>query len=98
MRERIEEKVLVIRDVRPDSRNRVSLGGAIDNFGDDTSFNVYRDKRGRIILEPHVSVPVDEAWLFRNRKALASVANGLKQIKTAKAIGSFAEFAEDDEP
>src|SRR5829696_2732275 len=74
---------LVARDVRPDSRKRVALGRALDDL-DDASFNVYTDASGRIILEPHVSIPVSEAWLFRNRKALDSVRRGLKEAAEGK--------------
>ena len=89
---------LLARDVRPDSRNRVSLGRALDNLG-DASFDVYRDEKGRIILDPRVSIPASEAWLFRNKKALASVRRGLTEADGGKAssIGSFAAYAEDDE-
>jgi hypothetical protein len=96
MRRPTEEKQLVATGVRPDSRKRVSLGAALENLG-DASFNVYRDERGRIILEPQVSVPAAEAWLFRNKKARESLARGLGQIESAKVIGSFAAYAEDDE-
>ena len=94
---RAEDYKLVARDVRPDSRNRISLGAALADL-DDASFTIYRDSRGRIILEPRVSVPIQEVWLFRNKAAKDSVARGLKQIGSAEAIGSFADYAEDDEP
>ena len=89
---------LVARDVRPDSRKRVALGRALDDLG-DASFNVYRDDEGRIILDPQVSIPASEAWLFRNRKALDSVRRGLADAADGKSesIGSFARFAQDDE-
>lgn len=89
---------LVARDVRPDSRKRVALGRALDDLG-DASFDVYRDDKGRIILDPRVSIPASEAWLFKNRKALDSVRRGLKEASEgrAKAAGSFAHFLEDDE-
>jgi hypothetical protein len=96
MRPPAEERELIARDVRPDSRKRVTLGAALKDL-DDASFNVYRDRRGRIILEPQVSIPASEAWLFRNKRALESVARGLEQIKESRVIGSFAEYA-DDEP
>ncbi len=91
---------LVTRDVRPDSRGRVALGKALGDL-DDVTFNVYRDDRGRIVLDPHVSIPASEAWLYRNPKALASVRRGLAQAAAGKAkpIRSFARYAdEDDEP
>ncbi len=96
MRHRTEERELVARNVRPDSKKRVSLGAALVNL-DDAMFNVYRDGSGRIILEPQVTIPASEAWLFHNKAAKASVARGLSQIKSAKVIGSFADYAEDDE-
>lgn len=93
---RTQEKKLVAQNVRPDSKKRVSLGLAIADLDKDATFTIYKDSAGRIILEPHVSVPLSEAWLFRNKSARESVARGLKQIKSAKPLGSFAKFAEDD--
>lgn len=91
---------LIARDVRPDSRKRVALGRALADL-EDVSFNVYRDEDGRIILDPQVSIPASEAWLFRNRTALDSVRRGLEEVAAGKAkansTGSFAEFADDDE-
>lgn len=89
---------LVARDVRPDSRKRITLGRALEDLG-DASFNVYRDDEGRIILEPHVSIPASEVWLFKNAKAMASVRRGLEEVAEGKArpAGSFARFADDDE-
>lgn len=89
---------LVARDVRPDSRKRVALGRALEDL-EDPSFNVYKDEAGRIILEPHVSIPASEAWLFRNRKALDSVRRGLDDLSRGDMTAgpSFAAFAGDDE-
>ena len=97
MSQRTQQKQLIAQNVRPDSKRRVSLGSALADLDSDATFNIYRDSSGRIILEPHVSVPLVEAWLFRNKAARESVARGLNQIKSAKSLGSFAEYAEDDE-
>lgn len=94
---RSSELRLVARDIRPDSRKRVALGRALDDL-DEASFNVYRDDRGRIILDPQVSIPASEAWLYRNEEALDSVRRGLNeaaQKKTAR-VGSFAKYADDE--
>jgi hypothetical protein len=97
MRNEAEEKELA-RGVRPDSRDRVSLGTAISDLNDAT-FDVYRDSRGRIILEPKVSVPASEAWLFKNREAAASVQRGLAQLASGKSgvARSVAKYATDDD-
>jgi hypothetical protein len=75
----------------------VALGRALDDLG-DASFDVYRDDDGRIILDPRVSIPASEAWLFRNRKALDSLRRGLREAAEGKAkpAGSFAGFAADE--
>ena len=89
---------VVARDVRPDSRGRIALGRALEDI-EDASFNVYRDDTGRIVLDPQVSIPASEAWLFRNRTALASLRRGLSQAASGKTrvIGSFAPHADDDD-
>lgn len=89
---------VVARDVRPDDRGRIALGRALTDL-EDASFNVYRDESGRIVLDPQVSIPASEAWLFRNKTALASLRRGLAQAATGKtrSIGSFAAHADDDE-
>jgi hypothetical protein len=100
MRQRqTDDRELVARNVRPDSRHRVSLGAAIADLDDDASFNVYRDAAGRIILEPQVSIPAAEAWLFRNKRALDLVRRGLKEAAAGdvRYLGSFAQYADDDE-
>jgi len=89
---------VVARDVRPDTRNRIALGKVLKDY-EDVSFNVLVDERGRIMLEPQVSIPAHEAWLFRNEEAIASVRRGLDDVRQRKVkkLGSFAKFAADDE-
>ena len=89
---------LVARDVRPDSRRRVALGKALKDL-EDASFNVYQDERGRIVLDPQVSIPASEAWLYRDPKALASVRRGLAEAAEGKAkpVRSFARHADEDD-
>src|SRR5258708_9784340 len=74
---------VVARDVRPDDRGRIALGRALKDL-EDASFNVYRDDDGRIVLDPQVSIPASEAWLFRNKSALASLRRGLQQAASGK--------------
>lgn len=92
-----EEKELVARGVRPDSKKRVSLGAALKDLN-DASFNIYRDQWGCIILEPQVSIPASEAWLYRNKLARKSVERGLNDLAAGKvkSFGSFAKYAGDD--
>ena len=76
---------LIARDVRPDGRHRVTLGKALDGIDPDAAFAVYRDELGRIILDPQVSIPAREAWLFRNPKAIQVVRRGLQDAAEGNA-------------
>jgi hypothetical protein len=89
---------VVARDVRADGRGRIALGRALKDL-EDATFDVYRDDAGRIVLDPRVSIPASEAWVFRNEAVLASLRRGLAQAATGKTrvIGSFAAHADDDE-
>ena len=61
------------KTVRPDSKGRITLGNLA---GGASSFKAYRDKKGRIILEPQIEVPAAEAWLWKNPVALKAVRLG----------------------
>jgi hypothetical protein len=41
------------------------------------TYHVYSNSLGQIILDPQVTIPASEAWLFNNPDALASVRRGL---------------------
>jgi len=93
-----EALVLIARDVRPDAKKRVTLGKALSAFEEDVRFDVYRNDSGQIVLDPQVSIPASEAWLYRNPEALASVRRGLQQAAEGKTIylGSFAQYADEE--
>ncbi len=80
-------------EVKPDSKKRVVLKGPLASH-----YRVYRNDAGQIILDPQVLVPAAEAWLFKNKKALASVRKGLEESAGVRARKwrSFASHAGDD--
>jgi len=61
-------------------------------------FRVYVNAAGQILLDPALSVPVREMWLYRNPVALAKVREGLAQAAEGdfNDLGSFAKFADDE--
>jgi hypothetical protein len=79
--------------VKPDAKHRVVLKGPAHEL-----YRVYRNEAGQILLDPQVLIPAREAWLFKNKKALASVRRGLKQLGEGKFIKmpSLASHAADD--
>jgi hypothetical protein len=70
------------------------LGGPLENL----HFRVYVNSAGQVLLDPALSVPVHEMWLYRNRRALAKVREGLSQAAKGELhdLGSFDKFADDD--
>ncbi|HWN43707.1 MAG TPA: hypothetical protein VNW71_15880 [Thermoanaerobaculia bacterium] len=89
---------LIARDVRPDSKRRLTLGKALSGLDEDVRFDIYRKPDGQIVLDPQVSIPASEAWLYRNPEALASVRRGLQEAAEGKAVfvGSFAQYADEE--
>ena len=74
---------------------RLTLGKALAGFDPDVRFDVYRNEAGQIVLDPRVSIPAREAWLFRIPEALAAVRRGLDEAAQGKtrSLGSFARHA-----
>lgn len=88
-----------------DERKRITLTRAVDALHDlfheepsKIRFAIYVNKAGQILLSPKTTIPLHEAWLFKNPDALHSVLRGLEQAKAGKVreIGSFAQYAEDE--
>ena len=81
--------------LRPDSKGRITLGKLAEGV---SSFRAVRQADGRILLEPFVEIPAREQWLFRNKKALASVKRGLAEAQAGqvKSLGSFARHADSE--
>jgi hypothetical protein len=87
-----------------DSKARVTLARALRQlrarFGDrKIRFNVFiEESTGAIVLAPATTVPLREAWLHENPKALKAVRTGIAQAGRGEAIKrrSFAKHADDD--
>ena len=65
----------VAEGVKPDSKKRVVLPGALVANG--ITYHIYGNRFGQIVLDPQVTIPASEAWLFNNPDALALVQQGL---------------------
>jgi hypothetical protein len=73
-----------------DSKKRISLTKLLPP-GNIRSVQAYMEGH-RIVLEPMMEVPVEEAWLFRNKDALKKVLTGLSQKGSIKH-GSFTKYS-----
>ena len=65
----------VSEGVKPDAKKRVVLPR--NQVREGITYHIYSNSIGQIILDPQVTIPASEAWLFNNPAALASVRKGL---------------------
>ena len=85
----------IAESVKPDAKKRVLLPRGLAREG--VTFHIYTNSVGQIVLEPQVTIPASELWLFENKDALASVDRGMLESLNGKVIkrGSFAEYVKD---
>ena len=87
----IKDKFELINTSTIDDKNRVTLGSKIiDKISHAlskakiTSVNIYIDQDGDILLRPMASIPAREIWLYKNKKALSSVLEGLDDAREGR--------------
>ena len=80
-----------LAEARVDAKQRVALGKALG--GQITSFRVYRNAHGQIVLDPMVSVPAHEAWLFTSKRAAELVRRGLDDAKQGRLVKAKEDYA-----
>ena len=79
-----------VSEARIDAKHRVALGKVV---GPVTSFKIYRNAHGQIILDPMVSIPAHEAWLFKNKRAAKLVRQGLEDAKQHRLVKAKEDFS-----
>ena len=71
----------VAESVKPDAKKRVVLPKCVYS---GVTYHIYQNKIGQIVLDPQVTIPASEAWLFENRGAIASVRRGLSDAAAGR--------------
>ena len=66
--------IRVAGSVRPDNKKRVVLPKSL--VQEDTIYHIYHTGMGQILLDPQVTIPASELWLFQNADAIASIKRG----------------------
>jgi hypothetical protein len=101
----LDENFELVGEGTLDSKKRIALTKAIEalqaTIGQTLGklrFEIYYNKAGQILLSPEATVPLHEAWLYKNRAALASVRRGIEEAGRGKTrkLGSFAKHANDE--
>ena len=72
----------IARNVKPDSKKRVVLPKSL--VKEDITYHIYSNDLGQILLDPQVTIPASEVWLFKDPEALASVRRGLADSANGK--------------
>ena len=72
----------VAESVKPDSKKRVGIAKA--HIQEGITYHIYGNSMGQILLDPQVTIPASEVWLFNNPNALASVKRGLSDAAQGK--------------
>jgi len=91
-----ENWVKRLNNIKPDAKKRVVLPKSI--VGDDITYHIYSNEDGQIILDPQVTIPASELWLFENKNLLALIDKGMAESANGKLInrGSFAKYVKDE--
>ncbi len=85
----IKDLTRIAGSVKPDTKKRVVLPNAL--VREDMIYHIYYNSVGQILLDPQVTIPASELWLFKNKEALASVDRGMAET-TSINRGSFAKY------
>jgi hypothetical protein len=85
----------IAKSVKPDAKKRVVLPRGLVREG--ITYHIYANSVGQIVLDPQVTIPASEAWLFEDKNALASVDRGMVESADGQVInrGSFAKYVKD---
>jgi len=65
----------IVKDVKPDAKRRVVLPAVL--VREDITYHIYTNSDGQIVLDPQVTIPASEAWVFNNLDVRALVKRGL---------------------
>ena len=86
------EEIINPIKVRMDNRNRIPLSKILGK-----TFDVYWEK-DKLVLVPLVEIPEREAWIYKNKKALASLERGLEDAAKGRVQKlDLSTLPEDDE-
>lgn len=82
-----------VTEVKVDSKNRITLGKN-KNVAKASIYKVYRNAIGQIILDPQVTIPAHEQWLFKNKEAAGLVKAGLEDAKKGRLVKAREDYSQ----
>ncbi|MDD4858983.1 MAG: hypothetical protein PHR56_02105 [Dehalococcoidales bacterium] len=90
-----EKLTRMAESVKPDTKRRVLLPKSV--VKGDVTYHIYANSLGQIILDPQVTIPASEVWVFKHKEVLAAIDKGMAEAADGKAVkrGSFARHVKD---
>lgn len=82
-----------VTETKVDSKNRITLGKDQGSEGAVRIYKVYRNSIGQIILDPQVTIPAHEQWLFKNKEAANMVQTGLEDAKKGRLTDAPEDYS-----
>jgi len=71
--------------VKPDAKHRVVLPGSL--VKKDVVYQIYTNLSGQIILDPQVTIPASELWVFKNRETVEMLDRGMAESQSGETTG-----------
>ncbi len=81
-----------VAEVKLDSKSRITLGKG-KNMVKTNIYKIYRNSIGQIILDPQVTIPAHEQWLFKNKEAAKQVKAGLEDAKKGRLVKAREDYS-----
>lgn len=75
--------------VKPDPKRRVLLPKTLVKEG--ITYHIYANSLGQIFLDPQVTIPASELWVFANKDILAAMDKSMAEERVINR-GSFAKY------
>ena len=79
-----------VAEVKLDSKHRICLGPKISKPA--SSYKVYANSAGQIILDPLATVPAHELWLFKSKEAAQRVRQGLEDARMRRLVKAKEDY------
>jgi hypothetical protein len=79
-----------VAEAKVDAKHRVALGRILE--ASVSSYRIYRNSFGQIILDPMATVPAYEAWLFKNTKATKLLTAGLTDARNGRVVKAKEDY------
>ena len=83
------EYTRMAESVKPDPKRRVLLPKTLVKEG--ITYHIYANSLGQIFLDPQVTIPASELWVFANKDILAAIDKSMDEERVINR-GSFAKY------